>query len=90
MKFTTFSRYSPSLVSNPRDQMSRFVTGVANLVKEECRTTMLHGDMNFSRLMVYAQSIKESKLSRISRNLKRSGPSEQNQPRFKKEGSNSR
>ena len=34
--------------------------------------------------MVYAQSIKESKLSRIYRNLKRSGPSEQNQPRFKK------
>ena len=89
LKFTMFPRYSSSLVSNLRDQKSRFVTGVTDLVKEECRTTMLHGAMNLSRLMVYAQSIKESKLSRISRNLKRSGPSKQNQPRFKKEGSNS-
>ena len=64
--------------------MSRFVTRVANLVKEECRTTMLHGNMNFSRLMVYAQSIEDSKLTRISRNLKRSGLSDKNQPRFKK------
>ena len=34
--------------------------------------------------MEYSQSIEDSKLSKISRNLKRSGPSEQNQPRFKK------
>ena len=40
--------------------MSSFVTRVADLVKEECRTVMLHGNMNLSRLMVYAQSIKES------------------------------
>ncbi|XP_015072516.1 uncharacterized protein LOC107016614 [Solanum pennellii] len=37
-----------------------------------------------SKAYVYAQSIEESKLSRISRNLMRSGPSEKNQPRFKK------
>ena len=53
------SGYGPSLVSNPRDEMSRFVTHVADLVKEECRTTMHHGNMIFSRLMVYDQSIKE-------------------------------
>ncbi|XP_015087018.1 uncharacterized protein LOC107030150 [Solanum pennellii] len=64
--------------------MNSFVTNVANLVKEECHTAMLHGDMNISRLMVYAQSIEESKLSRIYRNFKRSGPSEKNQLRFKK------
>ena len=34
--------------------------------------------------MVYAQSIEDFKLSRISINLKRSRPSEKNQPRFKK------
>ena len=59
LKFTLLSRYAPSLVSNPRDEMSRFVTGVANLVKEECRTTMLHSDMNLCRLMVYGQSIEQ-------------------------------
>ena len=40
--------------------------------------------MNLYRLLVYAQSTEESKLSRISRNLKRRGPSDQNQPRLKK------
>ena len=34
LKFTMLSRYAPSLVSNPRDEMTRFVTGVTNLVKE--------------------------------------------------------
>ena len=84
LKLATFSRYSPSLVSNPRDEMSRFVIGVADLVREECRTTMLHGDMILSRLMVYAQSIEDSKLWRMDRSLKRGGSSDQVQPRFKK------
>ena len=35
LKFSTLSRYSPSLVSNPRDEMSHFVIGVADLVVEE-------------------------------------------------------
>ena len=40
--------------------------------------------MTLSRLMVYDQSMEESKLKRITRNLKRSGTRVQNQPRFKK------
>ena len=76
LKFTRLSRYAPSFVSNPRDEMSRFGTGVAYLLKEECRMDMLHSDMTLSWLMVYAQSIEESKLKRITRNLRRSGPSE--------------
>ena len=51
--------------------MSRFVTGESDLVKEECRTAMLHGDMNISRLVVYAQSIEESKMTRVRKDLKR-------------------
>jgi len=58
-------------VSNSTDEMSRFVTGISDLVKEECRTTMLHGDMNISRLVVYAQSIEESKMTRVRKDLKR-------------------
>ena len=71
-------------MSNPKDEMSRFVTGVADLEKDECRTSILHSDMIFPRLMVYSQSSEESKLTEITRNLKMSGPTKQNKPRFKK------
>ena len=50
VKFSMLSRYAPSLVSNPRDEMSHFVMGVADLVREECRTSMLHDDMSLARL----------------------------------------
>ena len=33
-KLIMLSRFAPSLVSKPRDEMSRFVTGVSSLVKE--------------------------------------------------------
>ena len=71
-------------MSNPRDEMSSFLTGVADLLREECRTTMLHDDMALARFMLYAQSIEESKLGRIARNLKRCGSSDQDKPRLKK------
>ena len=78
------SKFAPSLVSNLRDEMSRFVTGVVNLVREECRTSMLHDSMTLARLMVYAQSIEESKFGRTARNMKSSGSSDQDHPRSKK------
>ena len=47
--------------------MSHFVTGVADLLVEECRTAMLHDKMTLDTLMVYAQSIEECKLTRMDR-----------------------
>ena len=55
LKFAMLSRYVPSLVSNTRDDMSKFMMGVTDLVREECRTAMLYNDMTLARLMVYAQ-----------------------------------
>ena len=49
-------------MSNPRDEMSHFVMGVADLVREECRMIMLHDDTTLDRLMVYAQSIRSFNL----------------------------
>ena len=37
-KFSKLSKCALSLLSNPRDEMIRFVIGVADLMKEECRT----------------------------------------------------
>ena len=46
LKFNMFSRYACHLMSNPRDEMSMFVIGVADIVKEMCCTAILHGDVN--------------------------------------------
>ena len=61
------------MVSNSRDDMSRFVIGVSDHMKEKFCTAMIHNDMNLSRLMVDAQSIEVSNLSRILRNFKKGG-----------------
>ena len=46
LKISRLSRFSPFLVSKPRDDMSRFVTGVTDLVKKECCMAMLHDDID--------------------------------------------
>ena len=35
-KFTKLSKCAPSLVSGPRDEMSRFLTGLLDGLKEKC------------------------------------------------------
>ncbi|TMX05801.1 hypothetical protein EJD97_018369 [Solanum chilense] len=72
----------------PHEKKEVKVEDFINL-KQECCTAMLHTNMNRSRYMVYAQSIEEFKLSRITRNLKRGISDEKNQPRFKKRATNS-
>ena len=84
LKIYRMYRFGHFLVSNPKYDMSRYVTGVADLLKEECYTVMIHDELTLGKLIVYDQSIEESKLVRIARNIKRSGSSEQRQPRFKK------
>ena len=47
--------------------MSRLLTNVSEIVKEECGTSKIPGDMSVSILKVYGQSIDESKHGRRSR-----------------------
>ena len=75
-------------MSNPRDEIIRFFTGDSDIVKEECRTSMIHGDMTLSRLMVYAQYIEEAKIGRRSRDAKKGRDDEQVQHKFKKKAPN--
>ena len=71
LKFTKFSKYAPSLVSNPRDEMSRFLMGVLDYLQKECHSAMLHDNMNISRIMVHAEHVEESRYRRKIRDAKR-------------------
>ncbi|XP_015081381.1 uncharacterized protein LOC107025010 [Solanum pennellii] len=72
------------MVANARDRMNKFVDGVSSLVKEECRTTMLHHDTNISRLMVYVQEIEASKPRKMDKDGKRDRSDESSQDKSKK------
>ncbi|XP_069155674.1 uncharacterized protein [Solanum lycopersicum] len=94
LKFTKLSKYAPSFVSNPRDGMSRFMTGVSDDLQEKFHSAMLHDNMNISRLMGHSTHVEESRSRRKSNDSKRErsfdGGSSKNRleiqdnPRFKK------
>ena len=71
LKFIKFSKYAPSLVFDPRDQMSCFVTGVSEDLQEKCHLAMLNDNMSISRLMVHARRVDEARDKRKSRDGKR-------------------
>ena len=65
LKFTKLSKYAPFLVSNPRDEMSLFVMGLSDDLKEECHSAMIHDNMNISRRIVHAQQVEEGLRERV-------------------------
>ncbi|XP_015054781.1 uncharacterized protein LOC107001132 [Solanum pennellii] len=98
LKFIQFAKYAPSLVSDPRDEMSQFVTGVSDDLHEECHSAMLHDNTNISHLMVHARRVEEARAKRKNRDTKRARSFEgratrnsleiQDKPKFKKRFSN--
>ena len=62
MNFVKLSSYATFLVSNSRDEMSRFLTGIAEDLEEEHRAAMLHDSMDLSRLMVHVQQVEERRI----------------------------
>ena len=52
LEFIKLSKYAPSSVSDPGDQMIHFVIGVSEDLQEEGHLAMLYDNMNISHLMV--------------------------------------
>ena len=46
--FTMFSKYAPSLVTNPRNVMINFIMGVFDDLVEECCSAILNDNMDIS------------------------------------------
>ncbi len=86
--FTHLSRYAPHMVADPREQMSKFLFGVSNLVKTECRNAILLKDMNISRLMTHASQVEEDKLREHAKDNKKARTSNYEYSQQKSGGGN--
>ena len=51
LKFIQLSKYDPSLVSDPRDEMSLFLKSILDNLQEEFHSAILPENMNISRPM---------------------------------------
>ena len=88
------SKYASSLVSNARNEMIRYVTGVSKDTKEECHASMVNDNIDLSRLMIHDQQVEESCLRKSNREAKKARYFErcssksrldiQQKPKFKK------
>ena len=59
IKFTQLSRYAPKIVKDMRRRMNLFVAGLGRSSSKEGRATLLIGDMDISKLMIYVQQVLE-------------------------------
>ncbi|XP_049399808.1 uncharacterized protein LOC125863876 [Solanum stenotomum] len=88
LKFTQLSKYAPSLVLNPRDEMSRSLTGVSDSMEEECCAIMLSENMDISRLMVSVEQgqprFKKRSFNKDSSNTPRINQEKDSGPPFPK------
>lgn len=71
LKFKKLSKYAPSLVSNPRDEMNRLVTRVSNNMVEDCLLKILHDNIFMSMVMVHTQPVEETRIKKNNRKFKK-------------------
>ncbi|XP_015075453.1 uncharacterized protein LOC107019477 [Solanum pennellii] len=64
-----FTRMNPLMLFG--DEMSRYVAGLSEELEEECFASMIHDNMDLSRMMVHAQQVKESHLRKKNREAKK-------------------
>ena len=74
------SRYATSLVLNSMDEISMLLTGINGNLEEECRSAMLHVNMDLSKFMVHVQQVKDICKKRGVRDVRRRRPQNQADP----------
>ena len=72
LKFNKLSRYASHMVADSRAQMNKFLYGVSDLAKTECKNAMLLGYMKISRLMTHAHQVEGDKLREQDKENKKS------------------
>ncbi|XP_069144474.1 uncharacterized protein [Solanum lycopersicum] len=76
----TVREYSLKFVKLSTDEMSRFLTRINGDLEEECRSAMLHDNMDLSRLMVHVQQVEDNRKRRGVRDIRRPRPQDQARP----------
>ncbi|XP_016540927.1 uncharacterized protein LOC107841561 [Capsicum annuum] len=71
LRFDQLSKYAPKLIADTGSSMSKFITGISGLVVKECRTAVIIGDRDLSRLITHAQWIEVKKLKGRERGNKK-------------------
>ena len=74
LSFVGIIQVCTSLVLNSRDEMRRFLTGIIGDLEEECRSVMLHDNMDLSRLMVHDQQVEYNRKKRDACDFMRPSP----------------
>ena len=88
LKFNQLSRYAPHMVADSRAQMNKFLYGVSDLVKTECRNTRLLGDINISRLMTHAHQVESDNLREQAKENKKARTGNYDYSQYKLGGGN--
>ena len=97
-KFIQLSKYAPSLVFYPRDDMSRFVMCILDDLQKECHLMMFDDNMNICHLIMHPKRIEEARAKKKDRDSKKTRCFEgratkyrlviQDKPKFRKRFSN--
>lgn len=74
MEFERLSKYAPQLVSTMGDRVRRFVKGLSPLVVNEAATVALHSDMNYGKIVGFAQATEARKLKYGQKGRVTAGP----------------
>lgn len=72
LKFTQLSKYAPTMISDSRSNLNKFMSSVSKYMVKECRTTILVKVMDISKMIVHAQQVEEEKIMESERENKRS------------------